>query len=205
MDTTNGSQPNIPWTDTDAGQRIQQRLHNEKTLQALDHLLERVSTLEEGVEKLNTLLERGPGMASMVTDMADDTYRKAQEHGVDLEERMRGALQLADKLTEPETVERLNQLMDLANRAPGLMAMMGDMADDEMRGLQQKGVDLQSVSEVFLAAGLAISEARQEKPRPMGLWSMIRAPKDPDRQVAIGFLMKFLKSFGSCCRRKLFE
>lgn len=119
--------------------RLEDRLNNPDTAQALNRLLDRLDTIEEAVAKLDALMTQGPAMAAMVTDMADDVYREADAAGVDLDERLRLTLQLAERLTAPRTVEVLTQLMDrmddleqliaLGEQAPGFIAMMVDTFD----------------------------------------------------------------------------
>ncbi|MCB0852306.1 MAG: DUF1641 domain-containing protein [Bacteroidetes bacterium] len=190
------------WLDSDAGQQLQATLSQEQTLLGLNRLLNRLDKLENSVERLNALLEQGPamlsmatdtidesvqkasskgidvearlqnaltlaekltapemvgrlektltfadqlpGMASMFTDMVDEGYRRAAEKGVDLEQRMGQALTLAEKLTSPEMVDKLDSLMKLADQAPGLLSMVTDMADESVRGAYYKGIDVES-------------------------------------------------------------
>lgn len=133
---------NPDWTETEAGQQLQERLSSEKTLKALDHLLQRIDTLEQGVERLNTLLESGPGIVSMAVDTVDEGYRRAAERGVDIEQRLSGALALAEKLTAPEMMDKLNSLLKLADQAPGIASMVADMADEGYRTAAARGIDI---------------------------------------------------------------
>ncbi len=137
---TNGT---TAWHNTEAGQRLQERLTNEKTLRALDHLLERIDTLEEAVERLTTLMQQGPGLVSMAADWADESYRRAQAHGLEPEARLKNALHLAEKLTAPEMVEKLDQVFQLADQGPGLASMLADWADESVRRSAEQGVDLE--------------------------------------------------------------
>ena len=75
---TNG---NPTWLESKAGQKLQQSLSEEKVLNGIDHLLHRIGTLETAVERLTSIMEQGPGMLSMVTDMADAEYKKAADRG----------------------------------------------------------------------------------------------------------------------------
>ena len=132
---------------TNGTARLEDRLNNPDTAQALNRLLDRLDTIEEAVDKLDAMMTQGPAMLAMMTDMADDVYREADAAGVDLDERLRLTLQLAERLTAPRTVEVLSQLMDrmddleqlieLGEQAPGFIAMMVDTFDS----LQQRAVD----------------------------------------------------------------
>ncbi|MCB0549564.1 MAG: DUF1641 domain-containing protein [Phaeodactylibacter sp.] len=145
---------NPDWTETKAGQQLQERLSSEKTLRALDHLLQRIDTLEKGVERLNTLLEQGPGLVSMAVDTVDDGYLQASQQGIDINERLSNALHLAEKLTAPEMVARIDGLLKLADQAPGIASMMMDAADDGYRQAAAHGIDI----EQRLSAALQLAE-----------------------------------------------
>ena len=133
---------NPDWTETEAGQQLQERLSSEKTLKALDHLLQRIDTLEQGVERLSTLLESGPGLLGIAVDTADEGYRSAAERGIDIEQRLGAALVLAEKLTAPEMMDKLNGLLKLADEAPGIASMVADMADEGYRTAAARGIDI---------------------------------------------------------------
>lgn len=307
---TNGSF--AAWESTPAGQRIQARLSEERTLNAIDHLLARIDTLEKAVEGLTTVLNQGPGMVSMLTDMADEAYRKADSSGVRIDERLQNALAIAEKLTAPEMVERLDavlkfadqapglmsiaadvadeayrkadasgvriderlgvalqlaekltapemlekldgvmqlsnqapgmvsivadmadeayrqadekgvnlderlkvalymaerltepsmvqkldEILDLSERLPGMIAMSIDMFDDRMAQAKEQGYDLKTLYEVSTNANHALTSARNEPTKKIGIFGILGALKDPDRQKGLGFLMNFLKYFG---------
>lgn len=130
------------WAETKAGQNLQKRLTNENTLNSLDGLLAKIDSLEKAVNNLTTMMQQGPGMVAMVTDMADETYRKAAASGVSIEDRFGNAVTLAEKLTAPAMVEKLNGLMTLADQAPGLVAMTMDMVDEGYRKADASGVSI---------------------------------------------------------------
>lgn len=245
----------VNWQETPVGQQVQARLNEERTLTAIDKLLTRLDTVEEAVGKLATIMQQGPGMVAMFADTADEAYRTADARGVNVDERLQNALALAEKLTAPATVEKLTNLLELADRAPGLMAMTGDMIDeayrnadtrgvniderlgtaihlaekltapamveklngllamsDQLPGLMAmamdtvdegmrhaiaNGVDLQALATLAGKAGQALSEAQAEPPAKVGgIFGLLRALNDKDRQRALGFLMNYLKHLG---------
>ncbi|RMF02829.1 MAG: DUF1641 domain-containing protein [Bacteroidetes bacterium] len=246
----------VPWLETPAGQQVQARLAEERTLQAIDRLLTRLDTVEQAVSNLATMMHQGPGLTAMVVDMADEAYRTADRNGVSIDERLKNALALAEKLTTPTMLEKLNGLLTLADQAPGLVAMAGDMVDeayrnadargvsidqrlstalalaekltapemvgkldgllslsDQLPGLVAMGIDIldegmrsaiasgidpQALAQWAGQAGQALSQAQAEPPAKVGgIFGLLRAIKDPDRQKALGFLMNFLKHLGS--------
>lgn len=251
--SNNGSP--LSWAETEAGQRLQAHLSEERTLAAIDRLLDRLDTVEQAVERLSTMMQQGPGMTAMFADMADEAYRKADANGISIDQRLKNALVIAEKLTSPEMTEKLGNLLSLADQAPGLIAMTADMADEAyrkadargvsidqriklaweaaekltapemiakleqllamghqmpglvamtadiadetMRNAIAKGVDPQIIAQVAGSAGQALSQASQEATAKVGgIFSLLGALKDSDRQRGLGFLMNFLKHFG---------
>lgn len=156
----NGS---ITWDETEAGQNLQERLNNEKTLRALDHLLARIDTLETAVDRLATLMEQGPGMISMAADTVDETARRAADNGIYLEERLSNALHLAERLTAPETVEKINALLTLAEQAPGMISMMADAVDEEIRHACDRGVNIDKRLGTALRLAERITDPQMEE------------------------------------------
>ena len=133
---------------------LQAKLNEPQTVAALTRLLDRIESLEQTVNTLADLVTQGPGLAAMVGDMVDETVRSAAARGVDVEQRLQTALTLAEKLTAPAMVDKLDRLLALADEAPGMAAMVGDMVDETVRSAAARGVDI----EARLRAGLAIAE-----------------------------------------------
>ena len=138
------------WQATPAGQALQERLTNEQTLMALTRLLDKVESLEQSVNALT----QAPAMLAMVADMADETVGNAAARGVDVEARLQAGLSMAEKLTAPETMAKFDKLLDLADQAPGMVAMFSDMADETVANAAARGVDVEG----RLKAGLAMAE-----------------------------------------------
>ena len=195
MEAKNGQ--TLSWAQTDAGKRVQAQLADERTLIAIERLLGRMETLEKAVENLAGLAAQGPGMMAMLGDMADEAYREADEQGVNLEERLRVAYQMAEKLTHPSMLEKVDQVLQLSDQLPGLVAMTIDSVDEGMQRAVDNGFDPKTLLEVASATNTALTKANAEPPTPVGgIFSLLRALKDPDRQKAMGFLMSFLQHFG---------
>jgi hypothetical protein len=107
----------------------------------------------EKLDRLLTLVDQAPGLISMTTDMADDAFRQAAARGVDVDARLRAALQIAEKLTAPDMVERLNRLLGLVEQGPGLTAMVVDMVDEGYRQAVAAGFD----PELFVRQGVNVT------------------------------------------------
>jgi hypothetical protein len=207
---------------------LQARLNEPQTVAALTRLLDRIESLEHTVNTLADLAEQGPGMAGMVGDMADEAVRRAAARGVDVEERLKVALELAEKLTAPEMVTKLDQLLEMADQAPLMAAMVADMADETVRRAAANGIDIEerlrsglAVAEKLTApemteafktlldpqvvavlnkTGIALNQSLQKQPEKLGLMGMLRAMGDSDVQQALGFLMGFARHFGQTMR-----
>ena len=89
---------------------------------------------------------------STATDVLDDELTRAADRGVVLDERAGQALRLAEKLTEPATVETLTRLIDRLDRiekiaafaddAPAALATTVDTIDDALTRAAERGVVL---------------------------------------------------------------
>ncbi|RMG26123.1 MAG: hypothetical protein D6730_09735, partial [Bacteroidetes bacterium] len=132
----------INWQETEAGKELQARFADTHTLQAMTRILERMDTLEKAIDKLAVAMEQGPGMVSMVTDIADEAAQRAMQRGVDIDQRLQNALHLAEKLTAPEMVEKLEGMLAMANQLPDTLSMVTDMADETVARAMQRGVDI---------------------------------------------------------------
>lgn len=150
MENTNGT----TWMETPAGKRLQESLSNQNTLGSIDRLLNRIDTLEKAVEKLTTVIEQGPGLMSITMDAIDDGVKRSADRGVDINQRLGAALQIAEKLTAPAMVEKLDALLSIADQAPGLMSITMDAIDEGAKRSAEKGVDINQ----RLGAALDIAE-----------------------------------------------
>jgi uncharacterized protein YjgD (DUF1641 family) len=198
------------------GVDIEERL---QTALALAEKLTAPKTAEK-IDQLLAMADEAPGLAAMVGDMIDDTQRKAAANGIDIEARVSAGLGLAEKLTHPNTVQQLNQLLEMADTAPGFIAMVGDMADEAYRNALAQGIDLESLISqgktaasklsilmesgilddgalnVVGATGKALARASREPVQPVGLMGMLSALRDPDTQHALGFLLNVSQKLG---------
>ena len=132
------------WLETQAGQQLQATLSNEEVTASLTRIVKRMDTLEEAVNRLADLLEQGPGIVSMVTDIADEGVRNASQQGIDIEDRLSNALVLAEKLTSPAMVEKLSGFIEMSDQLPGITSMVADMVDEGYKHAANNGVDIES-------------------------------------------------------------
>lgn len=187
----------LHWPDTPAGRQVQAKLNEERTLEALHKLLDRLDTVEQAVEKLANLMQQGPGLMAIGGDMLDEMYRKADAQGISVDERLRVALHLAEQLTDPALAEKMDNMLKMAKQLPGMVGMTADMLDEGMKNAIDSGLDPQAIAQFALKTGQALSEAQSDTPAQVGgIFGMLRLLKDPDRQKGLGFLMNFVKRLG---------
>ncbi len=190
----NGSGINL--SDTEAGRQVQARLSDERTLEAINHLLARIDTLEKAVDDLSVLMQQGPGLVAMAGDMVDETYREASTRGVNLDDRIKNALHMAEKLTAPEMVTRVESLNKMSEQLPGMVAMIMDIVDEKVRTTLENGFDPSALSHIAGVANTALTNAKSEARKKVSIFGLFKALNDPDRQKGLGFLLSFLKHFG---------
>ncbi len=184
--------------DEQIRQAAQRGVYFDDRLQNTLHLLEKL-TQDATVQQLEGLLElaqRAPGLMAMTADMADDMARQAAQRGINLDDRLHNALHALECLTSDATIEQLDTLLALAERGPGMAAMVADMFDEMMAKVQAEGVDPQELGQMLKTTTAALSKAKKMPPKKIGLFGLMGALKDPDRQKALGFLMNFLKALG---------
>jgi uncharacterized protein YjgD (DUF1641 family) len=137
-------------TRTNGAVNLEERLEDPETRRALVHLLDRLDTIERAVDALERIEDKMPEAVEMTADVIDDELTRAAERGVVLDERAGSALQLAEKLTEPHTVEvltalmdrldRLEQLAELADQLPDAAMVTVDSIDDALTRAAERGV-----------------------------------------------------------------
>lgn len=162
---------------------------------------DRLERIERSLATLSEGMQRLPPLISIAADSADDYYAHKKEQGIDLEDHFLGSLQLLERISKPEQITKLNTLLDLSDQLPGLISVVVDSLDDLA---QQHGSELNDSLSflrkdnlLFLKqAGDAINQAQQQPSKKLGLFGLLGAINDPDRQKALGFLMNVLKGLG---------
>jgi hypothetical protein len=135
---------------TAAALALAERLTAPRTADVLGRLLDRL----DQVEALVGLADQLPVAATATADAADEAIRQSEARtGVAFDDRLRGLAALVERLSDPATTEALGRLMgrldqveglaQLADQAPGLVAMLGDMADETIRDAMHSDVDIE--------------------------------------------------------------
>lgn len=157
--------------------------------------------INRSIHQLLDTVEQAPGLISMMADSADDQIRILNNGPIGISERMETLVRLTDEITKPSMASRIEDLLILSDQLPGLVAMGVDSVDQFMSAHGQDIADALSFLDqenlLFLKnAGEAFTQAQEQPTEKMGLFALVRALRDPDRQQAMGFLMNVLKNLG---------
>ncbi len=166
--------------------------HLRKSLDLILHL-----TQPETIEKLEMLLkltQQLPGLISMGADIFDEEVQKVQQQDLNLDERMKNGFKLLSKMTESDTIEKLDLLLKLSDQIPGFTAMAVDAIDEGIP--RNKLIGEKSLQLMKDSLGALNIASNQPPAKVGGIFGAIRSLKDPDRQKSIGVLLNFLKELG---------
>ncbi|MFO8099781.1 MAG: DUF1641 domain-containing protein [Salinibacter sp.] len=162
-------------TEPNGADALEKRLQDPDTRRVLVRLLDRLDTIEEAMDTL----EQMPDVLRTTTDMVDDELTRAADRDVVLDERAREALTLAEKLTEPETVEILSGLIDRLDRLEQVAALADDLPDATM-------VAAETIDDALTRAadrGVVVDERARE-----GLM-LLEKMTDPDTAAALAAVL----------------
>ncbi len=151
------------WQQSSQGREFMEVFSQEETLKSLTHLLKKVETIEESIEKIADSLKKIPGMVSIATDTLDNEISGAEGRSTDLDERLQQIGMLVERLTEPEMLMKLNQVVDLADSLPGLVSIVVDAVDDDINVLNAAGVTVDQRLKNLAAILDGISQPGVEK------------------------------------------
>lgn len=176
----------------------------------LHRLLDKVERLENQWAGLAPLVEQMPGLVSIATDTVDDLIGNTRHAGIDLELRLKHTLTLVERISRPEVMNTLTNLVNnldkldgLLNEGPSLLAMAVDAGDELYATVMRAGFDPEGLVKTGLNTAQETLTMVQTASRaePMGPWGMMRAFADPDVQRAMGFLLTFARAFGQSLAR----
>jgi|GEM_PF-578796 len=96
-----------------------------RVLEAVQRLERRLDRLEERLEPALTLVDEAPATLATAGDIVDDLLvRKG-----DVDQRLRGLVDLVDRITEPTTLASLQHAVNAVDDAPHFVAFVGDLFD----------------------------------------------------------------------------
>lgn len=142
----------------------------DRLLETLQRLERRVEHLDDAVRRLEGATAQIPAVVATVTDIVDGLIERLGARGIDVDDRMRALLRAADHLTSPRALDALASVLS-----------------SEILAHQ--------TTEVIGRIGRAIVTAEHEA-RPVGVWGLVRALRDPEIQRAAGFLIAMARRFG---------
>jgi hypothetical protein len=147
-------------------------------------LLERVSQPKTlaALESLVALGESIPHSIAAATDTLDGMARRAQDAGIDLDERARLLLACGERLTSPEALA-------------ALQLVLGRI--DALQNVLRSGLLEASSVAVVARAGAAIAETAAEPPAQAGPFALVRALSDPNVQRSLSLAIRFAQRFGA--------
>jgi uncharacterized protein YjgD (DUF1641 family) len=154
---------------------LEKRLQDSDIRHVLARLLDRLDTIEEAMDTLQQM----PDVLRTATDVVDDELTRAADRDVVLDERAREALTLAEKLTEPETVEVLSGLIDRLDRLEQVAALADDLPDATM-------VAAETIDDALTRAadrGVVVDERAREGLR------LLEQMTEPDTAAALGAVL----------------
>lgn len=169
-----------------------------------------VTRLERAVAAMESVTgpasQATPAIA-MAADAADEFVRRAADRGVDVDRRLHQAVHLLERLTDPHTTRalellldrlpQLEQLLALADQAPGFVAMGVDTMDELVReGAFTSGMLDPNVVQMIGRMGASLNTAANARPEPVGLVGALGALRNPDVKQALGLLLTFAAEFG---------
>ncbi|MCB9743144.1 MAG: DUF1641 domain-containing protein [Alphaproteobacteria bacterium] len=117
----------------------------------------RLARLEGRVESLAQQLDHIPAGVAAVTDTVDHHVAALQQRGVDVDERLRVALSLTERLTRPDTAAAVEQALELSEQLPGGAAMVVDTLDGLMSKVVAQGIDIDERLRMLAAATEALT------------------------------------------------
>jgi hypothetical protein len=107
---------------------------------ALARIEAKLDRLEHRLARFDALLEQAPGMLALAGDTFDEVAGE-----LELDTRARAAARVLERLSRPDTLARIEQLLMLSEQLPGLLALLGDSLDEFAREQGERGVDVELV------------------------------------------------------------
>ena len=103
-----------------------------------------LNRIEGSIARLSSQVGQLPGLVAIATDVGDETAARVQSAGINIDQRMQNLLQLIERLSSNNTLQKVDQLIQLTDRLPGSLAMIADVVDESIRLRQDQGFDIDS-------------------------------------------------------------
>lgn len=170
------------WLDSPAGQEVEKTLSQEDTLNALNRILQRMDKIEDSLAKVTDLVIQAPSLTSIAMDSVDGIARTATQNGVNIDERMRNALSIAEKLTSNDMVAKLDSMFKMVSESSGLISMGVDAVDGTIRDAGKNGVNVDD----RLRSALSIAEKLTAPAMVEKLETMLNLMNDAPGLISMG-------------------
>lgn len=166
----------------------------------LDALAVRLDTLEDKLDRLTQALDavtRFSGRVGLLADAAGDTaawaWNEAEARGIDPIERGQDAIQLAERLSDPEQMALVGKLLDRADLLHETLNALDSVDEGALRSLVAAAPDVVGFASPATEALVAV---RSGGAAPVGPIGALLKLSDPDVQKAIGFSLAMAKALG---------
>ena len=148
----------------------------------------------KGINQLLEMMQLVPGLTAMAADSMDEMAYNVNQSTHGFQDRIDGLSRLLMKLSDPTTVAKLEQLIELSDQIPGLIAMVMDSVDEVAMGTDLMGPQNM---ELLKSAMKANQYANSVPPAKVGgLFSLLGILRDKEVQKMLGFMVNFAKAFG---------
>lgn len=142
---------------------------------------DRLAHIEQTLEGPSELARSLPGTVASAVDSLDGVVAALGEDGVDVDARLHTVLQVAERLTAPEALSAVTELLAHV---------------DAIHRLLESGIfGPAAVDTVGRAAG-ALGAVDLRSARPVGPLAAMRSLREPAAKRALGVLVEFVRKFG---------
>lgn len=139
------------------------------------------------LERLADAAEQAPSALATMTDTFDDVCERAAAAGVDIDDRARNLVVALEKLTSPEALRVLQQVLDHVEVVGGLL---------------ESGVLDPAPVAIVGKLGEALATTSREDSPSVGAIGALRALGDPDVKRTVGFALRVAQRFGGAMRER---
>lgn len=124
----------------------------------LGEIMARLDRIEGSLEVLEEARTEGPALAATVMDTFDDYARRAQNRGIDFDERGRRIAKLLERVTEPKFLDAVEYMVEAVEESPGLFAMVVDIFDEQVGRAAARGADITQMTRSAVEGAVKLGE-----------------------------------------------
>lgn len=109
----------------------------------LSRILDKLNDMDQRIHKLSSIVDQIPEVVTDAANVMDQQARIAQLRNQDPEQRIGETLTLLDRLTQTDTLLRIQSMLDLSEQLPDVMSDVANIFDSVMRQAREKGIDVE--------------------------------------------------------------